>query len=202
MELRLLDSHATTGAAWASTKPRSIHVSGEGIVGHAVHADCWPLTQVPVSGSPPIGPYGGRCLAKGVAELGLLAELAELSANPVDHEVSSIGNMCWQMKDGRDAVSPISAKWAPLWRMLRSPDQLGSDGQIVDTQAQSCAIRRPGSAQGRGHGKCTRRIPSCPKCAADRRERKHVKINLVRKSSRLRPCRTQARVFRPAMHQP
>jgi hypothetical protein len=48
------------------------------------------------------------------------------------------------MKDGRRAVSPISAKWAPLWRMLRSPDQLGSDGQIVDTQAQSCAIRSPG----------------------------------------------------------
>ena len=68
--------------------------SGERIVRHAVHADCWPLIQVPVSGSPQIGPYGGRCVAKRMAELGLLAELAELSANPVDHDGSSIENMC------------------------------------------------------------------------------------------------------------
>lgn len=54
------------------------------------------------------------------------------------------------MKDGRGVVSPISAKWAPLWRMLRSPDQLGGDGQIVDTHAQSCAIRRPGLSSGEG----------------------------------------------------
>jgi hypothetical protein len=38
-------------------------------------------------------------------------------------------------------VSPISANWAPLWRMLRSPDQLGSDGQIVDTP--SAKLRDP-----------------------------------------------------------
>ena len=54
------------------------------------------------------------------------------------------------MKDGRGVVSPISAKWAPLWRMLRSPDQLGGDGQIVDTHAQSCAIRRLGLSSGEG----------------------------------------------------
>mgnify|MGYP003694181195 CR=1 FL=1 len=91
------------------------------------------------------------------------------------------------MKDGRRASSPVSAKWAPAMADAALPDQLGSDGQIVDTQAQSCAIRRPGSAQGGVTVSALVGPQAARKCAADRRERRRFKINLVRKSSRLRP---------------